>query len=87
MWHTGRKSMCVVQWEMVKVGVWRCEGFTGLCMLERCGLCSRAILGQFQPSSHLALIPQLNWMKDILLPLPTQQKGGVGNQGLGRRRH
>lgn len=47
----------------------------GLCMLERCGVRSRANWGQFQPSSLLALIPQLNWMKDILLPSPRREEG------------
>lgn len=53
-------------------------------MLERSGVHRRATWGQFQPSRLLALIPQLNWMKDILLPSPRrrrrrgrQTRGGV----------
>lgn len=67
-------TWCVCSWGVGGGGGGDVRRTIGLCMLERYRVRSGANWGQFQLSSLSALILQLNWMKDILLPSPRREE-------------
>lgn len=81
-WGRMGNSLNAVQREAWGVGGGGVGRTIGSCMLERCRVRSGANWGQFQQSSVSALIPQLNWMKDILLPSPRREEGKARWRGV-----